>query len=96
MKKILLILVLLVGTSFEPVKQKTDYNYTLISEVKLFMRQDGQIIVIYDGIVSPCFTREYFDAYYPCSKFKMDKYMEELKKQLQQEQQQQQRKTYRI
>lgn len=95
MKKILLILVVFISTSFQTIEPKHDY--TLISEVKLYMREDGVVVIIYDGVVSPCFTKEYFNLYYPCSKFEMDKYIEQLKKQLQNTKKQTpQRKMYKI
>lgn len=98
MKKFFLIIIILICSSFQTITP-TPHNYILISEVKLFMRDDGVFIILHDGIVSPCFTKKYFDAYYPCSKFNIDVYIDQLKKELRQKKQPEQpqtRKIYRL
>lgn len=82
MKKVFFIFLFFILSSFQSVKTD-DTNYLLLSTVKLYITDDGALIIVYDGIVSPCFTKEYFDAYYPCYRFNMQEYLNTLKKQLQ-------------
>ncbi len=81
MKYFILILLLLIPTA--TINQVNKLDLYFVGQMQLFITDEGFFIVKYNGIVSPCFTKKYFDFYYDCEKFDVDEYLKELKKYLQ-------------
>lgn len=79
---LILFLIFLPISTNESVKFKPSSNFHLVGRMELYINNDGYFIVNYNGIISPCFSKQYFDYYYPCDSFNIAEYLNELKQSL--------------
>lgn len=66
--------------NYKQIEKET--NLFLVGQMELYITDQGFFVVKYNGIVSSCFTKQYFDFYFNCDKFNTQEYLNELKEQL--------------